>query len=565
MDHPVQYQWGIKIPMRDGVRLHATLYRPPGQRDPLPCIFTLTPYVADSYHERGMYFASHGYVFLTVDVRGRGNSEGKFRPLFDARDGHDAVEWLAGQSYCNGKVAMWGGSYAGFDQWQTASQRPPHLSTIVPVAAPYAGADFPMAGNIWPMYELQWLTLVSGRAFQGSVFGDDAFWAERFRRHHAEHRPYAELDTFVGNPSSVFKEWISHPQMDAYWDTYNPTAAQYAAMDLPILTITGQYDGDQPGAMAHYRQHFANASPQARAKHFLIIGPWDHAQTRTPTAEVGGLPLGAASVLDMNDLHRQWYDWTLKSGARPEFLQKPVVFYVTGAERWRYADSLEAVTTASRPMYLASQGGYANDVFRSGSLQEAAPDSAPPDHYVYDPLDVSAHALEATLDPANLKEQRHVLQSNGKSLIYHSAPFAADTEISGFFRLHAWLAIDQPDTDFSATAYEIAPDGSSLFLSNSILRARYRESVREAKLVTHHEPLEYRFDRFTFVARRIAKGSRLRLVIGPLDSIHVERNYNSGKVVMHETAANARTVTVKLFHDAQHPSALYVPLGTTQD
>jgi uncharacterized protein len=561
---PFDLQWGVKIPMRDGVRLNATLYRPHGQREPLPCVFTLTPYVSDNYHERGSYFAAHGYVFLTVDVRGRGNSEGKFQPLREARDGHDAVEWLARQPYCNGKIAMWGGSYAGTDQWQTASQRPAHLGTIVPAAAAFAGVDFPMAGNIWSLYEMQWLTLVSGRAFQGSIFGDSAFWTERNRRHYVEHRPYAELDTFVGNPSPVFQEWIKHPEVDAYWDAYSPTNAEYAAIDIPVLTITGHYDGDQPGAMEHYRRHFSNASAQARSRHFLIIGPWDHAQTRTPAKEVGGLPLGAASLLDLNDLHRQWYDFTLKSGAKPEFLKKAVTYYVTGVEEWRYADSLEAVTAASNPLYLTSQEGFANDVFRSGALDSQISKSTQPDQYIYDPLDVSTADAQAALDIESLREQRHVLLSNGKQLIYHSAPFAQDTDIAGFFRLNAWLAIDQPDTDFAATVYEIAPDGTSLLLSATQLRARYRESLRAAKPVPRNEPVEYRFDKFMFVARRIAKGSRLRLVFGPVDSIHQQKNYNSGGIVARETASDARTVTVKLFHDAQHPSALFVPVDAAK-
>src|SRR6185369_1766698 len=108
---PVQFQWGVKIPLRDGVKLNATLYRPLDQKAPLPCVFTLTPYIAQSYHERGMYFAAHGYVFLSIDVRGRGNSEGEFTPLLqEAKDGHDVVEWLAQQKYCNGKITMWGGS-----------------------------------------------------------------------------------------------------------------------------------------------------------------------------------------------------------------------------------------------------------------------------------------------------------------------------------------------------------------------------------------------------------------------------------------------------------------------
>ena len=112
--------------MRDGVGLNATVYRPKEQRAPAPCIFTLTPYIGDSYHDRAMYFAGHGLPFLLVDVRGRGNSEGTFTPFAqEINDGYDVVEWLAKQPYCNGKVSMWGGSYAGFDQWATAKNRPP--------------------------------------------------------------------------------------------------------------------------------------------------------------------------------------------------------------------------------------------------------------------------------------------------------------------------------------------------------------------------------------------------------------------------------------------------------
>jgi pimeloyl-ACP methyl ester carboxylesterase len=144
----VEWQWGVRIPLRDGVRLNATLYRPAALKEPRPCLFTLTPYIGQSYHDRGMYFAAHGYPFLTVDVRGRGNSEGSFRPLIqEAKDGYDVVEWLAKQPYCNGKISMWGGSYAGYDQWVTATEFPPHLATIVPVASPAAGVDFPARNN----------------------------------------------------------------------------------------------------------------------------------------------------------------------------------------------------------------------------------------------------------------------------------------------------------------------------------------------------------------------------------------------------------------------------------
>ena len=558
---PVQFQWTVKIPLRDGVKLNATVYRPLDQKAPLPCVFTLTPYIAQSYHDRGMYFAARGYVFLTVDVRGRGNSEGEFTPMLqEAKDGHDVVEWLGTQSWCNGKVTMWGGSYAGYDQWATAKEFPSHLATIVPVASPKPGVDYPMRNNIFYPYDMQWLTLVSGHTGQEKIFGDTNFWSAQFRRRYEAHTPFNELDRDLGNPAPAFHTWIEHPAQDAYWDSYSPTPEQYARLDLPILTITGHYDGDQPGALAYYDEYMRHASAAGKDKHYLIIGPWDHPGTRTPKAEVAGLKFGDASLLDMNALHKSWYDWTMKDGAKPEFLKDKVAFYVVGEEAWRYAQTLNAVTAQSEPWYLDSAGGRANDVFASGSLGKDKAHGGP-DRYVYDPLDTSSAEWESVDMPNGLIDQRGVMNSAGRILVYHTPAFAADTDVAGFFKLSAWIALDQPDTDFVASVYEIKQDGSSVALTDDLLRARYRKSFREAQAVKPGAVERYDFDHFTFTARRIAKGSRLRLVVAPMNSMWVQKNYNSGGDVSKETGKDARKVTVTLYHDASRPSALYVPIA----
>src|SRR5262245_55432473 len=116
-------EWGVRIGLRDGTRLSATLYRPEGAVTPAPCLFALTPYTVDRNHSRASYFAARGFMFLVIDARGRGNSEGSFRPYIqEAQDGYDIVEWIARQVFCNGKVAMFSGSYEGYDQWTTAGR-----------------------------------------------------------------------------------------------------------------------------------------------------------------------------------------------------------------------------------------------------------------------------------------------------------------------------------------------------------------------------------------------------------------------------------------------------------
>jgi uncharacterized protein len=551
----------LRIPMRDGVHLSAILYSPEDCRERRPVIFAMTPYIAQSHHEWGVDFSNHGYVFVNVDVRGRGNSDGEFDPRNESCDGYDIVEWLARQPYCNGQVAMYGASYLGYCQWAAASKLPPHLMTIVPTAPAFFGVDFPARKNVFLSYAVQWLLLVAGRTSQGTMFADAAFWRQRFKDWLESGRPFNELDIAVtGFSSGMFQEWLSHPDRGEYWDSYNPTPQEYACLSIPILTITGAYDADQLGALEHYRQHLRNASPEASTRHYLVIGPWDHSGCSAPRAEFGGLSLGSASTLDLRALHRQWYAWTLQAGPKPEFLRKHVAYYVIGAEQWRYADTLEAITTHSSPLYLHSSGNP-TDIFGAGSLAPEPRDGYGPDQFVYDPADVSLAALESSVDPANLLDQRLVNARVGGQLVYHSAPFAEDAEISGFFELSAWLAIDQPDTDIRAVIYEVAVDGTAVQLTRDWIRARYRQSDRAAQLIRTHQPLHYRFMSFMFVSRRIAKGNRLRLVVGPIASMYWQKNYNSGGAVSDESMEDARAVTVKLFHDSDRPSALYVPYG----
>jgi putative CocE/NonD family hydrolase len=553
--------WGVKIPMRDGIQLNATVYKPKGVGS-LPVILTLTPYIADTYHNSAFYFAQNGYVFVIVDVRGRGNSQGTFNPLRqEASDGYDAVGWIAKQSWCDGRIGMYGSSYDGYDQWATAKEFPPGLKTIVPTAAAMPSIDIPYWRNIWDLFDMQWITITSGVTLNRKLFAESSFWIQKFSELYLGHRAFKELDAVVGIPSVVFQEWLAHPYPDAYWDACNPSAEQFSKIDMPILTITGYYDDDQPGAMEFYRWHMTFGSREAKDRHFLIIGPWDHAGTDAPSKEVGGLVFGDSSVVDMNALHKDWYDWVLKAGQRPEFLKNRMVYYVAGKDEWKYAESLEVVGAEKRLLYLSSDGGGAKDVFHSGYLTETESSQSVSDSFVYDPLDTRPAELDKEEIENYLTDERHALNLFGNGLVYHTESFAESTEVSGYMKLVLWIAMDVPDSDFEATLYEIMPDGRSVSLAHDRLRARYRESLREEKLIEPGEILKYEFNGFYWFSRYVAKGSRLRLVIACPNSIYTQKNYNSGKSVMEETGQDARTAHVTVYHDAMHQSYLELPIG----
>src|SRR5207237_1426895 len=335
---------------------------------------------------------------------------------------------------------------------------------------------------------------------------------------------------------------------DAYYDGMVPTQEQFKRILLPILTITGQYDGDELGAMTFYRDHMANASPETRAKHFLIIGPWDHAGTRTPTDEVGGVKFGPAAIVDLNDLHRQWYDWTMKNGAKPEFLKNQVAYYLlapgnSGANgEWKYTDNFANLIANPKTLYLDSKNGDANGVFRAGMLVEKQPNEGA-DQYVNDPMDTSPGENVEGVEPKDktaATDQSFALCIGKDRLVYHTGPLPKETPLVGCPKVSLWVSLDTPDTDLQADLYEIQPDGTSIALWNDVRRLRYRESLREAKLVKPDEIVKCNFDPGLFVARRLMKGSRLRLVVYSPNSIFWQKNYNSGGVVVDETADNAR-------------------------
>ena len=158
-------------------------------------------------------------------------------------------------------------------------------------------------------------------------------------------------------------------------------------------------------------------------------------------------------------------------------------------------------------------------------------------------------------------DQRRALSIGKDGLIYHSEPVTQETALIGCPKLTLWVSPGVPDTDIAAELDEILADGTSIALWSDVRRLRYRESVRQEKLVKLGETVRCDFNPGLFIARRMAKGSRLRLVVSAPNSIFFEKNYNSGGVVANESAKDARTAHVRILHDGQHASVLDVPIA----
>jgi len=544
-----------KIPMRDGVHLSANIYKPAQMNSPLPVILMITPYVSNYNPEYGPYYAMRGFIYVYVDTRGRGNSKGEFAPFEnDGKDGYDVVEWLAKQPWCNGKVGMMGSSYRGMVQWFTLKEFPPGLYSIAPTASVGPAIDFPRRNNIYRTYAVQWLGLVQGNTHNVKFF-ESYHWHVKNSKVFKEYIPFSKIDSVTGIDRTIFQKWIKHPTYDEYWENMVPKQNDYAKMNIPVLTVTGYFDGDQPGALHYYNNHLRYASDNAKNMHYIVIGPWDHFGTIFPASETGGLKFGKNAVIDIKKMHLDWFNWTLKNLEKPEFFKDNAYFYVMGTNEWKYAGSLENISNESIAYYLSSHNGQANDVFHSGTLLKTIDDKHLPDTIVYDPIKDEA--------VYNSSGKYYTDQSEAfrkEKLIYHTPPLKEDLTIAGNIKVNLYLQINTPDCDFQYKIYEIKPNGESLFLTEDCMRARYRESLKTEKLLNPDDINLYEFNSRFFIVRKISKGSRLRFVFGALNSTAYQRNYNSGGDVSFETSKDAQTAIIRLFHNEEYPSNIMLPI-----
>jgi len=530
--------WLSYAPMRDGVRLAFRLYRP-DSAGPLPVLLTMTPYGIDRNHDTAMAFARGGHAVAVADCRGRGESEGDFDPSFcDAADGFDMVEWLAAQPFCDGRVAMWGGSYQGENQWATAAAHPPHLAAIAPAAATHMPADTPWRGPQRMPYMLLWLMLVSGRGTDFNLFAETALWDEAFRRHFDSGARFRDLPRSLGKGSRWFDLYLDHPAHDPFWQRLAIAPETWAALDLPVLSVTGLYDNAQTGALSYLAQHEAHGRPGAVARHVAVIGPWDHGGTRSGSAVASGVDFGPGGALDITALTLGFFDWVFGRADRPAFLASRVTWFETGSGQWRGADSLADIGLQRLPLPLATMtGGEAprRNWLSDPRLPQGDPARAP--------------FPEAITEPAP-----------PDGLTWTTAPQDAPLHLAGRPRVTLWLSTDLPDADLELILAEVGPDGEVLILGEDRQRLRYRTTAM-AEVFDHTAPVRVTFDGFAFLARRLQAGRHLLLTLRTLCSIHFQRNFQGGGAVDDETAAQGRAGRIIVHHDADHASTLDLPLA----
>jgi putative CocE/NonD family hydrolase len=554
---------GEKIPMRDGINLDATIYKPKHINKQLPVVVYLTPYVTDHATKQGFHMAENNFVFIAVNSRGRGDSEGKFVALEnEGRDGHDIIEWAAEQTWSSGKVGMLGGSYAGYVQWTTLKEFPKGLVSMLPIASVGPGLDFPMYKNIAYPYSLRWLTFTEGKTSRLELFKSyENFWKEAELDLYKSQLPLPYYSSKTGIKNPLYDKWLSHNTFDDYWKSMHPTSSDYNNIDIPILSITGFYDGDYPGAMNYYNQHMNHGNRSAIKNHFLIMGPWDHSQTRRPKSEIGGLKTGDKGVLEMFDLYVDWFNWTLRDGEKPKILKDRVAYYVIGKNDWFYANKYQAFKEPSTKLYF-SHTENPSSVFNSGLLLTQKSNRHQIAKFESNPL-INKEPIPTKDD--YLFDQTDVMLINGDGLVYHTVPFVENTILSGEIKASIALSLSAADADLEVKVSEITATGESIYLARDRTRIRFRDSLEKESVLPIGEIANVDFHDFFFHGKLLKKGSRLRVTIRPINAPNTQRNFQTGGDLNKESGQNAKKAIIYIHNDDQHNSFISFPLVTEKD
>ncbi|PYQ16523.1 MAG: antibiotic hydrolase [Acidobacteria bacterium] len=579
----------VMVPMRDGVRLATDVHLParggvaaPGR---FPAILERTPYNKDESDSWARVFVPRGYVFVAQDVRGRYRSEGRWRPLRDdGPDGFDAAQWIGAQPWSDGGLGTVGGSYAGGTQHALAIAGPPQLKAMMPLDAMSDCGRYGVRHN--GAFELRFFNWIFNLGFspprvrQPGVDPGAADAVGKLRDHVREYlaglplRPGTTPLKFAPDYEGWLIEAMRHGDNDAFWTDMGSSVVDHVAeyKDVPVYLVGGWYDS---WAAQTANLNYAELVKAKKSAPRLIMGPWTHGGQKRSFA--GEAEFGRDAALDFDAFQLRWFDRWMKGADNGVDREPPVRIFVMGGGdghrtpegrlfvggRWRGEKEWPLSRARPTPYYLHAGGGLSTD----------PPLSAPPTHYLFDPrhpvptvggnLSSSTGLMEAgALDQRCRKdvwlcEDERPLSARNDVLVFQTSVLERDMEVTGRLIVKLWASSSAVDTDFTAKLVDVYPPsadfpaGFDLNVGDSIVRARYRDSLASAALMKPGQVYAFTIELYP-TSLVFEKGHRIRFDVSSSNFPRFDVNPNTGEPLND----NRRSVVADnaVYHDPDHPS-----------
>jgi predicted acyl esterase len=484
----------VRIRVRDGIHLAATLYLPDPATGPQPCLLEALPYRKDDL--TSSYAAGYedlrdrfGFAVCRVDVRGTGSSSGDATDEYPPAEQADLVEvvaWLAAQGWCNGRVGMFGTSYSGFNSLQVACEDAPALGAVCAI---YASDDRWTDDVHWRGGALKLVDLVDYNHYMTpmcvlppvpAVWGAD--WREEWRRRLETNEPWV-------------LRWLRESVHGDYWRTgsvrLGADGSGYERITVPTMLVAGWADGYRNNTFRTVAALAAAGTP-----HRLLAGPWAHADPRS------AMP---GPRIDLDVEMAAWFDrWLRRPDAgRPE----------SPESHESHCDVFVRTSTRPEPDLDLHEGYWLRlpsvPPTWPWSVELAGPRTLPvvPDTGTAAWIDCAGH-----LPWGQSGDQR---PDDARSLTWdHEPPPGA---VVGRPRARLRVSADQPAASLSVKLCDVLPDGTSALVARGTLDLAYRDGVhgRPARLAPHRA-YDVVVD-LDACAYSWAPGSRLRVSVAGSD------------------------------------------------
>lgn len=515
----------VMIPMRDGTRLSAYLYFPPG-KGPWPVLYEqrYLPLRDEGNRRAFARLAAAGYVVAAENFRGAQLSEGTwvgYRALGwgQLQDGYDSVEWLAAQPWSTGKVGTMGGSQAGFAQNFLAVTRPPHLVA-------------------------QYMTDTGLSLFQEGYRIGGTTRPERFK----------QMDAMCRNPAdnrALLAEWFAHPKYDRYWEAED-CSRHFGKMDVPCFTLGSWYDFMCQGSVESYigRQH--RGGPNSRGKQQLLLGPWLHGGNREATT------VGEVTYPDNVKFAREahlvrWFDHYLKGVENGVEREPTVRYYRMGATGEPGAPGNDWRTAPDWPIPAKETAYYLHG---DRTLDTVSPSEggggteflADPVH----PAEIPGRAFPGARDARAFERQEQVRTFTTEVL-------TRPVEWTGKVKTELFVTSSAPDTDFIVRVSDVYPDGRSILIADYVRRARYREGFDREVMMKAGKVYRVAFD-VGWMSQVFNRGHRIRVTVASTGAPFYEPNPNTGEPLTLEPPQRTQVARNTVQHNRRYASRILAPV-----
>lgn len=520
----------LECTLRDGTKLMATALVPEGDQK-WPVILERTPYGRALSIPDGGFYAPRGYAVIVQDVRGTGDSGGKFDPFMnEIKDGYDTAEWAAHLPFSNGKVGMIGASYLGGVQWQAAVADPPALKCIVPqVSPPDAFHNFPYEYGTFMLYpSLWWGNIVKQKNADMNLVNSKLKDPVGLTALPLSQVPHKAL----GSKIPFFDDWLKRDGLNK-WKGFDFESYLLKAK-VPALQVSGWWDGDGIGTDLHWLK----MREAKRKNQWLIEGPWVHEFNRTTS--VDDQNYGPQSILELDSVYLRFFDHFLKGKDDGWSNQPKARYFVMGENKWHNTSDFPDPKAHQSRFYLNSGHRLASKVGRGV------------DRYKYNPAKDTSVAV-AYQNPMSTAGALHVkLPQSGKGLYFVSTPFTRKTIIEGPYGVDLWVKIDRPTTNLFVDLVKINASGTVEVISMpGKFNLSYLKGLDKPRKLVPGEV--YKVHLFPWIsAMEFKKGEKFGLIVSSTEFPIMARNLNTGEPIA--TGKRMVPVNVTVLHDRSHPS-----------